>query len=360
MDRKNKPVEVDGLGWRYATKHRYTRRHRTHDYAGIGTYEVTFAVLGRLPVFGHVEATAHGRAVLIPSPLGKMVLQQELPKISSVFPCAQVWKIALMPDHIHIIVRINASLPAGKSLGTIIGSFKGGITRLWRQLKADAYNTGAQRLMTNTAPVSSASALDSDSLFEPGFNDRILMNDGQLENWKRYLDDNPYRLWIRQQRPHLMRRALCLVIEGTRYGAFGNFALLRHPEKHQVFFHRLTDGQPTEHTTLWQQEHDRLVALSRKGDVLVTPGISECEKRIKKEAIEHRLKLIHLQSEPITPYWKPERSRFDACAAGTLLILAPWQDDLDSSSDHASFHHLNELAASICQIGADTECRLIH
>lgn len=25
---------------------------------------------------------------------------------------------------------------------------------------------------------------------------------------------------------------------------------------------------------------------------------------------------------PIGPYWKPERSRFDACAGGSLLILA--------------------------------------
>ena len=30
-------------------------------------------------------------------------------------------------------------------------------------------------------------------LFEEGYNDKILMHEGQLDNWKHYLDDNPRR-----------------------------------------------------------------------------------------------------------------------------------------------------------------------
>lgn len=47
-------------------------------------------------------------------------------------------------------------------------------------------------------------------------------------------------------------------------------------------------------------------------------------------ALKQRLRLIHLQADPIGRYWKPERSRFEACAYGSLLILAPWPDDLPS------------------------------
>ena len=82
---------------------------------------------------------------------------------------------------------------------------------------------------------------------------------------------------MRHEFPDLFQRALCVTIDGVRYSAFGNMLLLRQPEKHQVFFHRRTDGVPTEDTELWQNESRRLMAAAKSGDVLVTPGISECE-----------------------------------------------------------------------------------
>lgn len=174
-----------------------------------------------------------------------------------------------------------------------------------------------------------------------------------------------------------MQRALCLVIDGVRYGAFGNFLLLRHPEKVQVFFHRRMEddrltpatlgGQarcmggtpyakqmiPTEQTIFWQREHARLMEMAEMGDVMVTPGISECEKRIKNECLLNRYRLIHLQPDPIGEYWKPERSRFEACAAGSLLILAPWKEDLQGETDYEHFHNLNNLAKRICNLDAE-------
>ena len=131
---------------------------------------------------------------------------------------------------------------------------------------------------------------------------------------------------------------------------------LSQPEKHQVFFHRRTNGVPTEDTDFFRAESQRLIAAANSGDVLVTPGISECEKRIKNRALEQRLRLIHLQAEPIGRYWKPERSRFDACAYGSLLVLAPWPEDMPAfGSDYERFHYLNRLAGAVCAIGHATE-----
>ena len=317
-----------------------TRRMFGHDYAIQGTYEVTMAVVGRQPVFGEIVGTtkAGGEAPhLNPSPLGLAVINNEIPKIHHYYPMVAVWQVCLMPDHLHMIVRINAPLPPGKHLGIIIGAFKGGISRAWWQREAT---------------VSVASASDTRApLFEPNYNDHILMRDGQLENWKRYLRDNPRRLMMRREYPNLFQRALCITIDGIRYSAFGNMLLLRQPEKHQVFFHRKTDGIPTEQTAFWKEERQRLISAAKSGDVLVTPGISECEKRIKNIALQQALRLIHVQSEPIGRYWKPERSRFEACAAGTLLILAPWPEDLPSfTTAYARFHYLNHLAETICAI----------
>ena len=99
-----------------------------------------------------------------------------------------------------------------------------------------------------------------------------------------------------------------------------------------------------------------MVVADNSGDVLVTPGISECEKRTKKMALEQRLRLIHVQADPIGQYWKPERSRFEACAYGTLLILAPWPEDMPTfTSDYEKFHYLNRLAETICAIGHTTK-----
>ena len=73
-------------------------------------------------------------------------------------------------------------------------------------------------------------------------------------------------------------------------------------------------------------------------------------------ALEQKLRMIHVQSDPIGRYWKPERSRFEACAHGTLLILAPWPEDMpEFGSDYERFHYLNHLAVAICAISHTTD-----
>ena len=321
-----------------------TRRMFGHDYAVPGTYEVTIVVAHRRAVFGEIVGTTKqggDKPHLKPSPLGQAVLDNEIPKIHHYYPQVDIWQVCLMPDHLHLIVRINQPLPEGKHLGIVIGAFKGGISRAWWQLDTT---------------VSVASASDSrPPLFEPNYNDHILMRDGQLDNWRRYLRDNPLRYMMRREYPDLFQRALCITIGDTRYSAFGNMLLLRQPEKHQVFFHRRTDGVPTEDTDYWTTEKQRLTAAANSGDVLVTPGISECEKRIKNIALEQRLRMIHVQADPIGRYWKPELSRFEACAHGTLLILAPWPEDMPAfNSDYERFHYLNHLAETICAVSHKT------
>lgn len=341
------------------TESKQTRRMHGHDYAVPGTYEVTLVVADRRPVFGEIVGTTKAGGEephLRPSALGQAVLDNEIPKIHRYYPMVDIWQVCLMPDHLHMIVRINRPLPEGKHLGIIIGAFKGGVSRAWWGLTAAADAAATVATTTTTVPAASAAGPSSrPPLFEPNYNDHILMRDGQLENWKHYLRDNPRRLMMRREYPDLFRRALCITIGGVRYSAFGNMLLLRQPEKHQVFFHRKTNGIPTENTDHWKDESRRLISAAESGDVLVTPGISECEKQIKNMALEQKLRLIHIQADPIGQYWKPERSRFEACAHSTLLILAPWPEDMPSfESDYERFHYLNRLTETVCAIGHTT------
>ena len=169
-----------------------------------------------------------------------------------------------------------------------------------------------------------------------------------LENIKRYMADNPLRALMRRQLPHLMERRLHLRIGTHEYAAFGALFLLKRAEKEQVFYHRRdkATGLPTEQTESYRRARDRQLDEAREGVVLVSPGISKGESLVIHAAVDEGLPVIQLQKEPIERYWKPERRRFEACARGALLILAPW--GLDESTDYARFHRLNDLAADIC------------
>ena len=138
-----------------------TRRMFGHNYAIQGTYEVTMAVAGRRPVFGRIVGTTKpgGEAPhLEPSALGKAVLNEEIPKIHRIYPMVDIWQVCLMPDHLHMIVRINAPLPEGKHLGIIIGAFKGGVSRAWWRLMDAGGNAGGNAAATGAATATGAAA----------------------------------------------------------------------------------------------------------------------------------------------------------------------------------------------------------
>ena len=208
-------------------------------------------------------------------------------------------------------------------------------------------------------------------LFDDNYDDSVLFAPNQLEAMLAYVKDNPRRAILKARVPQFMQSCLCLTIGGVRYSAFGNFLLLRKPLKAQVFCHRmarmeqLTLEERLEHgytalpyplgtrtkvryidTQAWLQDREAWVKAAQNDTVLVTPGISPGELEMKNIAINSRLPLIHLQKEPITK--KPEGERFFACSEGSLLILAPWPDDLDAmpSQLDASLHHTSSSPQS--------------
>lgn len=142
-------------------------------------------------------------------------------------------------------------------------------------------------------------------LFAVGYHDRIIRRHGMLDNIKRYMQADPRRV-------------------------------------------------PTHLTEAYREAQARLLREAEEGMVLVTPGISKGEHLVADAAIDGQLPLIILQNRLFGLYWKPEQRRFYACAAGRLLILAPWQLDGDTDYDH--FHRLNDYARELCDA---TDMRII-
>jgi REP element-mobilizing transposase RayT len=348
-------------------QHNQHRRAEWNNYSGVGLYMVTLCIEGRKPLFGHLEGDMRAKRGteafphIVASELGRAVLEEELPKMHRFYPQIEVWQVALMPDHLHLLLYVREPLPKGKHLGLVVSSFKGGCSRAWWALGQGGVGTAADAAGTPTegapvevglAAVPAASAAVKPArmpLFEQGYHDRIIKRPGMLDHIKRYMADNPLRALIRRQLPRLMERRLHLRIGNHDYAAFGALFLLKRAEKEQVFFHRRdkTTGLPTEQTTGFLQERNRLLSEARDGVVLVSPGISKGEKLVLQAAIDEGFPVIQLQKEPIEQYWKPERRRFEACARGSLLILYPWELDPETT-DYGRFHRLNDIAAEIC------------
>ena len=360
----------------------YRKHNSGYDYYAPGIYLITLVLRDREALLGRLNMDAHHPAVNLTA-VGAAVADcwQQIPAHHAVKGRnVDVLASCVMPDHFHGVIEVKA--PLDVSVGEVIRSYKTACTRAWRASNPHfvspnlAIQSHLQHLSSKQrqAFYASEEGRPYRPLFDDNYDDTICLAerhaDGTIAYDERhlaamihYVHDNPRRAIIRRLHPDFMQRCLCIKIGGHLYGAFGNLFLLKWADKRQVFFHRKAQkGQrdaegryypfttPYEETIQYQTESLALLTAAREGRVvLVTPGISKGEMLIKNTAISERIPLIHLQKEAINRYWKPERSRFEACEAGTLLILAPYEwEQCSQESDYTRFHNLNDRAAEIC------------
>jgi REP element-mobilizing transposase RayT len=341
------------------------RRSDTHDYTGKCFYLVTMTVEGRQPLLGvltgRVEArlgAADAPAVDL-SPLGRAV-SEAWEAISSHYPQVAVIAQQVMPDHFHGILFFRENTD-GLHLGHVIRGFKAATNRAYRELfpSSCAASIGEPRPSSCAAgigearPSSCAATLSQPTiegrkgpglLWSKGYNDRILYNYYQLDRWKAYLRDNPRRLLVKHQHPEFFRVQRNLQYGSLSFSAIGNRFLLDYPVKQQVQCSRRITPEALE------QQKSLLLSAAAQGAVLVSPAISPGEKAIMRAAFDAGYPLIILQENGFTDLAKPGGARFDACARGQLLLLAPWEhhnERLVIRRDQCL--QLNEMARQICE-----------
>ena len=299
------------------TRHKMKRRKPWHDYHRKGTYMVTLVVEGRRPVLGKLVMSAGEQDTAVElTALGKAIRNEEVQKISAIYKMVEVWKLCIMPDHIHMIVRIKEDLPEGKHLGHIVAGFKGGCSRAWWRMNrpcADAQGvvaaTDAQGVVAAGMP----------SLFERGYNDLILLNDSQLDNWKHYLDDNPRRLAIKRLHPDFFTTLNYIDIAEWHCQIVGNRFLLDIPQKVAVIVHSAySDKEYAEYKKEW-------LACGEAGGILVSAAIATREKEVMREAMNRGYRIIFVRENGFPPLYKPSGESFDACSNGRLLQICPWE-----------------------------------
>lgn len=332
------------------------RRCVGHDYSQRQIYMVTMVTEERRPLFGQIVGHSEAPTDSCDAPrialteLGQRV-QDEWWGIPRYYPQIEILALQMMPDHLHGIIFIREQID--KDLSRVIRGFKTGCNRAYRELilgNVSYIATQSQKTepVQKTEPTLQPTPHAKKDryhgfLFAPGFNDRILLREGQLDRWTNYLHDNPRRLLMKREHPDLFRVQRDLTVGSQQFSAIGNRFLLDRPVKIQVQCSRRLTVEQIE------AETSRLLALARKGAVLVSPSISPGEKHIMRAAFEEDLPLIILQENGFTDLAKPGGQRMDACARGQLLLLAPWQHHNEQTTiSRQQCLSLNDMARMIC------------
>ena len=319
------------------------RRCVGHDYTERMMYMVTMTTEGRRPLFGAVIGRSDAQPESPEAPrvelteLGRRVeaCWREIPLR---YPQIKVIALQMMPDHFHGILFVREKME--KPLGKALLGFKQGCNKAFRELFPSVQSVTVLQQQTKPPKDDRTHGL----LFARGFNDKLLLREGQLQRWLHYLHDNPRRLLMKREHPDLFRVQRGLMISNQQCSAIGNRFLLERPVRLQVQCSRsLTDEQIAEKQAWW-------LSQARSGAVLVSPCISKGEKQIMRSAFEEGLPLIVLQENGFTDLAKPGGSRMEACARGQLLMLAPWEHHGERLTIRRSqCLALNDLAKKICE-----------
>ncbi|MBQ8342324.1 MAG: transposase [Clostridia bacterium] len=150
---------------------RKNNRLCSYDYSNIGTYFVTVCTKNRQPVlWNSLVGAINDRPQIVLSEYGKIV-DEAINAIPCCYPAVLVEKYAIMPDHIHLLLRIvdtdGRSLIA-PTISTVVRQLKGSVSK----------KCGA-------------------SIWQKGFYDHVVRNSEDCEEIAVYIANNPEK-WIQK------------------------------------------------------------------------------------------------------------------------------------------------------------------
>lgn len=287
-------------------KNRHNKRAWWHDYYSRSIYLITINKKQDSPAFGELAGDwripigSPNSPYIIYSDLGKYILRT-IKQIPDIIPNTDLMQYIIMPDHIHFLIFVKERTPY--HLGKYISAFKNNL-----RLKVGY------------------------SIFQTGFNDKILSLKRKLDDIYRYIRENPYRLAIKRANPENFRRCDNIKIQGQLYTGYGNLFLLKNPFREAVIIHRKYTEKEREAL------RERWLHHSYAGGVLVSPFIAQAEKKIREEVEKFGGRVILIVDQPLPPPpYKPAHRDFYRCAKGELLILSPiFKDKVEYSGEEKS------------------------
>lgn len=278
---------------------RYHKRAFAHNYRAPFIYHIILKKMNGSTAFGEVGGDAQipfgsaGCAFIKESVLGSIIAKKII-EIQKIFPILQVYQFCVMPDHVHILLRVKD----------------------WSEHHLDFYIDYLKALIASKYSQDYNESMTGDDIFEPGYCDKPLLLKRSLDGLFRYIRENPHRLAMRRQYPQFFQRARSIQIGDRQYEAYGNLFLLRNPDKEAVKVSRKDSPDViVEKTDSWLDK-------AAQGTILVSPFISPKEKEIRAKAESQGASFILIIPEGFAERFKPSEHDFALCSAGRLLILS--------------------------------------
>ena len=357
-------------------------------WRGAALYHITLTVPSRQPVLGRLAVPDDNpaNARVQRSALGDALVDTLL-GIPHYHPEARVLHFCLMPDHLHAVVYVRCTMEQGiktlvrgfwqgvkklgracsyqergiapsntrgeckeggvqkslsKDQGKGLESKEGGLQKSLSKEEGSSFlvpSTTREELKEGSARLQELAAglcaeLGNDAYYSllPLFSEmpfiRPMGRYSQLQNTIRYLDMNPQRLATKRLMPGFFSVQKGIGIAGRSYDGVGNIALL-HAERYDAVHVRrmwVSAAERGDSQPLRDYMNSRVLD-ARRGVVMVSPFISPHEKQVMQVLLAEQLPFILLADNGFRDYYKPTDALFDACAAGRLLILSPWQYD---------------------------------
>ena len=264
--------------------------------------------------------------------------------------CEQIAPIecfSIMPDHIHLLIRIverSKTLKDGSADTAASASRKSNAPiRLLRletivDLLMQALE-GRYREVTGLC----------EPAFEASWHDWIVIAEGQLAAFTRYIRENPRRAFLREENRRYFTSVRRVSFAGREWFAYGNAAILELPVIEPFRCSRKWEENGAE----WREAVGRAERLGPGGAGCGT-FMSPCEKACGNAIYQAGGALIVLSPEGFAPRWHPPRNKEALCAKGRMLFLSLWEPCAarpDNATLYKRCHKMGDILLGAKRLG---------
>ena len=244
---------------------------------------------------------------------------------------------SIMPDHIHLLIRIMEQVGAGLLRD-------GGRPFIPLRLEA-IVGMLMQALEGRYAEVTGL----REEVFEASWHDWIVKAEGQLAAFTRYIRENPRRAWLRQENRRYFSQVRRVTFAGREWFAYGNAALLELPviEPFKCSRKWAEDGPE------WREAVGRAARIGPGGAGAGT-FMSPCEKLCGNEIFKAGGALIVLSPEGFGERWHPPRNKEALCAKGRMPFLSLWEPQAakpDNATLYRRCHEMGDVLLGAKRLG---------
>ena len=356
------------------------RRNMRKDYSLPGIYHITISVnhelrqpLGR--VVGDAnepDGSANAPRVEL-SAVGLMVERELKESISKYYWMIEVQDYVVMPEHLHAIIVVKNTIVSANGrqthLGQVIAGFKKGCNRRYWDiigLRGEPVDAGSQRpaalpdnLRSAVYPqepkrTPSNGTTGRPPLFSQGYVDVMPVKEGQLEQQRQYIHDNPRSRLLRtanraQLQPRRFSIKTALSVKAlwkylqqechpsqigeqqwqdiqerllTEDGmivcdSYGSLEIMQQPML-PVVCHRKDSGS-------FIRQKEAIMTVADSGVSLVSPRIAKGEQTIMDEVAAKGYPVILIVDNGFPEIYHPSKEKIELCLEKRLLLLSPWK-----------------------------------